>query len=365
VTAITGPTVTTTYTAVGESVPIPFTTVITTTFYSLNPAQESSVLSLEYTPVAAWSSELSITKITSLLQTWYTDSLSLTTGTTAVHNVTYSSDPVGPSPTPPPCSAPIDADACRSLWSAWSSTVGACYDWQPCAYNTYQPEDWNLTATPTLTASLPTPNCYQLPVNESYCGELRKEYLAPLLGGYYGVDTTPEDILAPGCTLGCGQCTLTAQTFQILYWSSQASNNTRPATAPATVVVDGSMTLTSPQVYLSFNNAGATDYCSAHPETIQNGIVAINSDALAGYGQLDLAGTLGVFPTAINHYLYATPLPWSQFLSYQILNISTFALSIPQEVKTLNAAWGSCVAQGYGMYVVSIVFNDEPFADLR
>ncbi|GAB7341195.1 hypothetical protein MBLNU457_7483t3 [Dothideomycetes sp. NU457] len=351
VTAITRSTTTTTFTASYGSFSTitasPTSTIfVETTLYSLNSAQESSAADLGYVPWAwGWDSELSFTKTTSKAITEYKVTAFPITGTTTLYNVTYSSESVGPAPTPPPCAPAIDADKCISLWSTWSSKVGTCYSWQTCGRGPYE-----AAGDPyTTTASLPPPNCYRPPVNSSYCSTLRSLYLGPLLGGYYDVSTAPTQTLAPGCTLGCGRCTLTAQTFQILYWPTQTANNSRPASRPATAVVDGSVTLTSPQVYLSFKDVGATDYCTALPETIRSGIVAINSDALAGYGQVDLPSSMGINPTTVNHYLYATALPWSQFLSYQLNNIPTFHLSIPKEVETLRTGWGSCVPQGFGV----------------
>jgi len=155
--------------------------------------------------------------------------------------------------------------------------------------------------------------------------------------------------LAPGCTLGCGKCTLAASRFQILYWGTQPPGTA--ATTPVTAVIDD-MTLTSPQVYLSFTKLWAADGCSYVGTTIRSGIVPIQTDGLSRVGVVNgdpLSGTGQLNPSGGGHYLYTTAFPFSQFLQWQASNTTAFHLSLPPELRTLESEWNNCDQITIGM----------------
>ena len=308
------------------------------TSYILNPSQSSVYSSLESIP-SEWRSTLSYSVSTYTYSvyplTTFTSNVEITTITTA-----YATAPA-PSPTQPTCSPPINSADCASSWSDYSSSLGEMTWWLS--------RDYFTPTRPILTTTPAPPACYNPPINTSSCSTLRNDFNQVLANQLENIAYNPGVSLAPGCTLGCGKCSLAASSFQILYWGTQSSNIT--ATTPVTAVVDD-MTLTSPQVYLSFTKLWATDSCSDIGTTIQSGIVPIETDGLSRVGVINglpLSGTGQLNPTGGGHYIYTTAFPFSQFLQWQASNTTAFHLSLPPELRTLESEWNDCDQITIGM----------------
>jgi len=266
----------------------------------------------------------------------------------------YASAP-RPSPTPPLCPAPIDSSACSHAWSQYNSLL------DPASTTPFwwETDFWWLTettllpsSTTPLTTSPPPPPCYDPPINSSYCSTLRSIYYAEIHDEYrasYGYN--PGISLARGCTLGCGGCTITVSSFQILYWGTQSSNVT--GSTSVTVVINDSMTLTSPQVYVSFTQLSGYNSCRRIGSSFENGIIPIDTDSLSEIRVAQQSGDN--WPTIFEStgwpvtVLWTTPLPFSKFLEYQRSNVTMFHLSLPPEIKGLDGSWHDCEEIYYGM----------------
>ena len=260
------------------------------------------------------------------------------------------------SPTPPSCSPPIDASACASSWLQYTSSLGQSVWWAAPGAAGDNAFGNPLPVVPTLTVT--PPECYNPPVNSSYCSYLASEYRLYVSEGPDNEGVfNPGNSLAPGCTLGCGSCTLSALSFQLLYWGTQASNIT--SSVPVTVVISDSTTLTSPQVYLSFAQLWASNTCGQVGNTITNGIVAINTTSLSyvvQYGpsfiitpeakrDLSVRSVNALIPIGPTNM----PLPFSEFLSWQAENSTSFQLSVPPEIQALERDWSGCGGWAFGM----------------
>lgn len=249
------------------------------------------------------------------------------------------------SPTTPSCSEPAGLASCASAWSTWTA---ACYPF--CDYSwrvgidTILDEGGGMGTPTPPTSTAPTPNCPQPLVTGSACTGLQSEYVWPLGQGEPGISTGGTDFesqfsLAPGCTLGCGSCSLAAGSVGILYWTSASKNISVNATMPMTAapitsiaVVDGT-TLTSPQVYLSYVNVSASNWCSGIGSNHSIGIVPINTDNLS---------IMMLDDEAIGGLLTPEPLPFSSFLWMQSMSYTVFYLSIPPELRSIDGAWNDC-----------------------
>ena len=318
-----------------------WTTYSVSTSFSLNPSQESLFEESSLTTPGIWHTSFPVATV-------FTDWTTLSPyGVSWESELQYSATTIfatapAPSPTMPECSPPTDSAACSSLWVDYSISLGVDPFW------------WNVPPALTTSTSLPspmplTPACFNPQVNASFCADLREDFYAwPDMGGRMpGYNAAVS--LAPGCTLGCLGCTLAAESFRILYWPTQSTNNT--ATTPMTVVIDDKTTLTSPQVYISFKNLGAYDSCSAIGTTIRSGIVPINSNNLEQVVDIDDWNDpeYDLNPTRLDAMIYWGPLPFSDLIGFQAKNITAFHLSIPAELMTLQPQWSGCYPYPVGM----------------
>ncbi|KAF2229310.1 hypothetical protein EV356DRAFT_456101, partial [Viridothelium virens] len=91
-----------------------------------------------------------------------------------------------------------------------------------------------------------------------------------------------DSTLAPGCSLGCARCAITAGTVQLIHWPATAtpSNGTMTGTNDGIVVATAMGTVfTSPTLYVSFENVYASDSCGAVGSTHAKAIVALPTSA--------------------------------------------------------------------------------------
>lgn len=235
--------------------------------------------------------------------------------------------------TPPPCALPTRFPQCQSSWENWATARYADLP-HPSGCNPFDSTDLPKTCSDKLSgwsASEPAwesgrsahpPPCTQAALGASFCSGLRSSFEAAGTSsdtdygdndGVLGMtrieatingtdtwyDTWPaETNLAPGCTLGCGECNLQGGTVELIFWQPASTTwiNGRftalsdNATALVTVDTLGT-TLTSPTVYISFESLWARNSCSRFGRTIVNTIIPITDTAslqsLYGYGRYD------------------------------------------------------------------------------
>lgn len=195
----------------------------------------------------------------------------------------------------------------------------------------------------------------QAPIPTSSCDDLQSQIVWPL-GPFEPIEYLPAVALsnqgtnwpstyslAPGCTLGCGKCTLTGGSAELLYWpsTSNGSNITITGTGvgtPATTTLDG-YTLTSPTLYLSFNNIWASNWCNSVGSNYTNEIVPVATNHLSILELADLQAILTPAPFDVSS--------WSELESS---GISSYLLSIPPEIDGIDPAWSNCVGLSAGVW---------------
>ncbi|KAK4549638.1 hypothetical protein LTR36_004939 [Oleoguttula mirabilis] len=161
----------------------------------------------------------------------------------------------------------------------------------------------------------------------------------------------------------CGICEIYGGTVQLLYWPSTSAttngsltNYTGTITAPPVTATTLGLTLTSPSVYISFQQAFATNECGAvgqnhtgfvlsmRPQDVSSvvGNIAPKSEPL-NYTNLDFANV--VLDVAVYEDqcfdLCQGPFAPEEYRPY---------LSIPSAIRGLDPAWASCQPNLYGSY---------------
>jgi hypothetical protein len=216
--------------------------------------------------------------------------------------------------TGPTCSLPTSVSQCQSLWdnyvsvhmqpepalpSSCGSSTSVPVSCSPIVSNYLSGENTNGNSV-----SVARPACTQASVNSVQCEFFSSEYFSawsarnsdpnpqdwdavPFLSvGYQPTSSVlsngstqfysywpSSSVIAPGCTLGCGQCAITGGTVRLLYWpvpktsAIQIPSNDQPMT----VFANGTK-FVSPTVYISYHNIYASNSCgnlgTTHVETI-------------------------------------------------------------------------------------------------
>ncbi|KAI9658364.1 MAG: hypothetical protein M1821_002497 [Bathelium mastoideum] len=193
-------------------------------------------------------------------------------------------------PTPPNCSLSIVEPKCQSSWDSFASN--------------------NVNHN---GSSISAPLCSQALIGGSLCSSLQSSYAAAgfnkyneevtqdpydyllysgtkwmIIGGssvdvswnnygFYESTITgfwpSNSSIAPGCTIGCGQCAITGGTIALIHWP--------PATADGSINQDSIVSalntiFTSPTVYVSFASLYAGNSCSRIGTSFTNTIIPIS-----------------------------------------------------------------------------------------
>ncbi|KAI9695693.1 MAG: hypothetical protein M1820_008456 [Bogoriella megaspora] len=205
----------------------------------------------------------------------------------------------------PACTLPAHFSQCQSQWDDWFithfSTVSVPFE---CTYPfTFDnppataldkpwPSEclsWNVLSVSLNEKQSSTPWCTQATMANYKCNSLRSSYLSSWKAanptalsniGYYtpyfpftisnGLTKSepywqPDMRFGADCTLGCGQCTITANTVQLHYWPQTKSN----ATAEHPITVSAFNTsFVSPTAYVFYSRIYASDSCGGTPGSI-------------------------------------------------------------------------------------------------
>ncbi|KAK4554755.1 hypothetical protein LTR86_008257 [Recurvomyces mirabilis] len=114
--------------------------------------------------------------------------------------------------TTPGCALPTSVSQCQSQWSSWlNASIALRGD-----------DD---------SVSKPMPSCTQASVGSELCTSLAMVVLeddpaqTAINWGHKTISPWPSNSqLAPGCTLGCQQCSITGNTIRLFYWPPATSN---------------------------------------------------------------------------------------------------------------------------------------------
>ncbi|KAI9702619.1 MAG: hypothetical protein M1820_006125 [Bogoriella megaspora] len=90
--------------------------------------------------------------------------------------------------------------------------------------------------------------------------------------------------VAPGCTLGCGECAVTGGTVRLIYWPQQTAqlnqSNVRSADRGGLVTASAlGTTFVSPTIYISYGKVYASDSCRGIGPTFTSRIVPMQDSA--------------------------------------------------------------------------------------
>ena len=222
--------------------------------------------------------------------------------------------------TTPPCTLPSDQSLlpqCQEAWSSWVdgqlavlvTSSETCTDFTEASCLTAPKSYYSYFSLHGSVQNVPTPHCTQASVRPEQCRGLSSSYVSswllskgnPTVGpfglegpitmtlqpnydpmisvGYQPTTVKASDgsqlttsywpstsVLAPGCSLGCGQCAITGGTVRLLYWpvaSTAAQNRTMSLSDnanPHTAFAFGT-SFVSPTVYVSYASIYASDSC--------------------------------------------------------------------------------------------------------
>ncbi|KAF2166584.1 hypothetical protein M409DRAFT_23218 [Zasmidium cellare ATCC 36951] len=297
-----------------------------------------------------------------------------------------------PHATTPACVLPSSVSGCQSSWDFWAShqyVEPTYYDAVPSScfwYNTSLPPGPSATCDSLMSSagsadeswysiqSSIAPLCTQASIGGDVCENLRDDF-APSNGGGGMWQTTPSpwpgsQVLAPSCTVGCGQCRVTGGTVQLLYWPPATAS---PSPGQIVTATGFGTTFTSPTLYISFDSLYASDFCSAIGTTIQNTILPITNSATLSsiYGWN--AGGYSLPSASFNFTdLYQTPVAqsiwesqvWCASLRFiydsNVHKNRNFTcprdgeyeplIALPNEVRGAEPAWASCIGALNGAY---------------
>nr|POF19947.1 hypothetical protein CFP56_52196 [Quercus suber] len=195
--------------------------------------------------------------------------------------------------------------------------------------------------------------------------------------------------IAPGCTLGCQQCAITANTVQLYYWppttAAAVENGTmtaRPsrllanASAEIVTAIIDNFTMTSPTIYISYAKLYASNSCSGVGKTHLNTIIPMaNSESLSSLAYSAIDDHVGYQPGnwIMNSWQYITkpynfadliePIPASIYnqmpgcqLDYHIQQTAGISqsftctltlpyapiIALPSDITNVDPEWASC-----------------------
>ena len=267
--------------------------------------------------------------------------------------------------TTPLCSLSSLVPQCQSLWEKYISAL------TPRGLGTH-----------VLTPAVPI--CTQASVDSSTCRFLSAQYMSSRLNAMEidpdpaGGDQVPysligyiwtssvlpggsvsvyqywpsSSLLAPSCSLGCGQCAITGGTVRLFYWpvpataAQQLKSDRMDAQKSSTTVFTFGTSFVSPTVYLSYRNIYVSDSCGGVGPTYTETIVPLpNPTELSS-----LWMTYPMFSDATAFFNYTdlnTPVPksiydrqprcasWSygQLVANQADNPDVYTLACPSNVS--------------------------------
>ncbi|KAM0717518.1 hypothetical protein Q7P37_007370 [Cladosporium fusiforme] len=284
----------------------------------------------------------------------------------------------------PGCDLPAAASECSTQWSSY---INDDDHWH--YYNDFDDPD---------SAYFPgTPDCTQAMITGDWCTTMASFYFAreTMYGqaddvGWKTANGTSyfpaSKSLAPGCSLGCQQCSITGETVQLYYWPPSTATLVEDGAETATltpfarndsslrtVEIDGT-TLTSPTMYISYDILHAANSCGAVGKTYRNTVLPLlNTNHLFslepvilyhGYGQGFRTSSFNledlVEPISdsvyekqgrcqishISHLVHGPPGPFSCARTEPYAPI----IGVPPEVRALDPEWVSCQAWYGGLF---------------
>ncbi|KAI9677238.1 MAG: hypothetical protein M1822_008187 [Bathelium mastoideum] len=208
--------------------------------------------------------------------------------------------------TTPLCVLSIIVPQCQAQWNAWASLRVATTGQPPsqCLFTSTSTDtdkdvftyletissstcrEWLITSSKIAQAQTSSPYCTQASVADPLCNNLRSNYLSSWNSAYLGAFGKLGDVesyisasngssiptfewpsssrFAPGCSLGCGFCTITANTVQLFYWPSTNINATSTKAKreydPITIQ-NFNTSFVSPTVYVYYSQIYALNSC--------------------------------------------------------------------------------------------------------
>ncbi|GAB7344900.1 hypothetical protein MBLNU457_3336t1 [Dothideomycetes sp. NU457] len=181
---------------------------------------------------------------------------------------------------------------------------------------------------------------------------------------YQTITAPPTYSAAPPCcqvtqviTEDCLQCSINGGTVRLLYWPPNTRNTTENMTAVPSVITTLGTTLTSPTVYISFQTVFAENLCTVVGSNHTGSIIGLApQDVSTIYGNL-LAKSFSYRQIDYNN-LATSQVPISVYEEQPfcgghcttILPEYHPTLSMPPQIRSLDAAWGDCDLALYGIY---------------
>ncbi|KAI9687392.1 MAG: hypothetical protein M1820_010474 [Bogoriella megaspora] len=228
----------------------------------------------------------------------------------------------GPTLQVPNCTLETFVPQCQSLWEDYAAShldvpavpTDACVSqYLPYDQATSFRRSLNLAEVSLDSIGRLRPHCTQASVGPLACSYFQDHYMtswilandgrdpfefntSPFLSVGYQYKTSYDksgyivsesqywptsSILAPGCTLGCGQCAITGGSVRLLYWPTTSTGSisigadaSMSAQYPATILTLGT-SLVSPTVYISYDKIYASNSCSGLGTTASGIIMPI------------------------------------------------------------------------------------------
>ena len=219
--------------------------------------------------------------------------------------------------------------------------------------------DWSSTSTADSVYSSPG----QLAVTPVYVFG-SAQTITTTTSTYQTITAPPTYSASPPCcqvtqviTEDCLQCSINGGTVRLLYWPPNTRNGTGSVTAGPSVITTLGTTLTSPTVYISFQTVFAENLCTVVGSNHTGSIIGLApQDVSTIYGNL-LAKSFSYRQIDYNN-LATSQVPISVYEEQPICggHCSTIlpeyhpTLSMPPQIRSLDAAWGDCDLALYGVY---------------
>jgi len=216
----------------------------------------------------------------------------------------------------------------------------------------------------TSTANSVYSSAGQLPVTPVYLLGSAQTTLTATTTTYQTITAPPTYSASSPCcqvtqviTEDCLQCSINGGTVQLLYWPSNTQNGSVETTAGPNVITTLGTTLTSPTVYISFQTVFAENLCTAVGGNHTGSIIGLApQDVSTIYGNL-LAKSWS-YRQIDYQYLATSQVPISVYEEQPfcgghcttILPEYNPTLSMPPQIRSLDAAWGDCDLALYGIY---------------
>ena len=225
--------------------------------------------------------------------------------------------------TTPSCRLPSSVPQCQSSWNEYASLLslvsavpGVCTGDSVPSSCTPALSSWSSAQRALSSVQQAPPNCTQASLNRPACALFYGQYISQWLGSQYDPDPAgggqppvqsvgyqrteftdskgalrdstywpSSSILAPGCSIGCGECAITGGTVRLLYWpitetGPLSSAIARPSArnGPITAFAFGT-SFVSPTVYFSYHNVYASDSCGLIGSTHGTTIIPLSDSA--------------------------------------------------------------------------------------